>query len=52
VVVGFQKAAAVIRGLEEIGLVAGQWRIEELVEERAQERLKVLKAEHGLPQLL
>jgi hypothetical protein len=49
VVVGSEKARAIIRGLEEIGLVVPRGRLEELAEARALELLASLKAEHGIP---
>jgi hypothetical protein len=44
-----EAAERVFEGLEEVGLIVRRHRLEELVEERAQERLLALKAEHGVP---
>jgi hypothetical protein len=48
-VVDADRAAAILEGLEELGLVAGRETIEQRAEQLARDRLKVLKAEHGLP---
>jgi hypothetical protein len=37
------------RQLEEVGLVVRRGRVEEMAEELAQQRLTVLKQEHGIP---
>jgi hypothetical protein len=41
-------AAAVLRGLEEVGLLVPRGKVEEVAEKLAQERLAALKAEHAL----
>jgi hypothetical protein len=43
------KAAAVLEGLEEVGLIVPRGRLEEMAEARALELLASLKAEHGIP---
>jgi hypothetical protein len=48
-VVSADRAAEILEGLEELGLVAGRETIERRAEERAQERLAALKQEHGIP---
>jgi hypothetical protein len=48
-VVDADRAADILRDLEELGLVAGRETIEQRAEEIARDRLKVLKAEHGIP---
>jgi hypothetical protein len=47
-VVSSERAAVILEGLEEMGLVAGREKIEQRAEQLAQERLVALKAEHGL----
>jgi hypothetical protein len=47
--VGSERAAAVLAGLEEQGLLVRPGRLDELFEQRAQERPAALKAEHGIP---
>jgi hypothetical protein len=48
-VVDADRAAEILDGLEEMGLVAGRETIEQRAEQIARDRLKVLKAEHGIP---
>jgi hypothetical protein len=48
-VVDADRAAEILDGLEEMGLVAGRETIEQQAEQIARDRLKVLKAEHGIP---
>jgi hypothetical protein len=48
-IVDADRAADILRDLEEMGLIAGRETIEQRAEELAQQRLKVLKAEHGIP---
>jgi hypothetical protein len=43
------RAADVFRALEELGLVAGRGRIEELAQQRAEEMTRAFREEHGLP---
>jgi hypothetical protein len=43
-----EAAERIFEELEEIGLIVRSHRLEELVEERAQQRLAALKQEHGL----
>jgi hypothetical protein len=47
-VVSSERAAEILEGVEEMGLVAGREKIEQRAEQLAQERLVALKAEHGL----
>jgi hypothetical protein len=47
--ISVEDAERIFEGLEEIGLIVRRHRLEELVEERARERLTALKAEHGIP---
>jgi hypothetical protein len=44
-----ERAERVFEQLEKDGLLVRKHRLEELVEERAQERLAALRAEHGIP---
>jgi hypothetical protein len=46
--VSSERAAEILAGLEEVGLLVSRGRVEEMAEERAQERLTALKQEHGL----
>ena len=43
-----ERAAAVLALMEERGLIVGPERVEELAEEKAQERLLALRQEHGV----
>jgi hypothetical protein len=43
------RAAEILAALEESGLLVRPGRLEELVEVRAQERVKALREEHGIP---
>jgi len=44
-----ERAADVLRALEELGLVAGRERIEEMARQRAEEMTRAFREEHGLP---
>jgi hypothetical protein len=44
-----ERAATIFEGLEELGWLVRRHRVEELAEQLAQERLAVLKQEHGIP---
>jgi hypothetical protein len=48
-VVDADRAAEVLQGLEEVGLIVPRGRLEEMAEARALELLASLKAEHGIP---
>jgi hypothetical protein len=43
------RAADVFRALEDLGLVAGRGRIEQLAQQRAEEMTRAFREEHGLP---
>lgn len=47
-VVSSERAAAILRGLEKVGLVVRRGTLEAMAEEIAQERLAALKQEHGI----
>jgi hypothetical protein len=44
-----ERAAGILAALEESGLLVRSCRVEELVEERTQQRLAAMKQEHGIP---
>jgi hypothetical protein len=48
-VVSADQAAKTLECLEELGLVAGRERIEELAQRRAEEMTRAFREEHGLP---
>jgi hypothetical protein len=43
-----ERAARILQGLEERGLIVRPHRVEEMAEERAQARLAALRSEHGV----
>jgi hypothetical protein len=47
--VSAERCEAILATLEEHGLLVPGHKVDELVEQKAQERLQVLKAEHGIP---
>jgi hypothetical protein len=48
-VVPADRAAEILAALEEMGLIAGRGRIEELTQRRAAELTRAFREEHGLP---